>query len=397
VDNKWEVESLKLNSSLPVDCSSVSFPLALTIEMKALFVLLLIAASTALAGGGGGGGDPSASIEGVVDLTPANFDELVGKDKGALVEFYAPWCGHCKNLVPEYARLGKAVANGGSKVLIAKVDANTHSDLGSRFGVSGFPTIKYFPAGSQTAEEYNGGRSAEDFVKFLNEKTGAGIFIPKEATAVEVLTASNFDSIVMDKTKDVLVEFYAPWCGHCKNLAPTYEKVAQTFANEKSVVVANCNADAAENKALAERFGVSGFPTIKFFPKGDKTGEDYNSGRDGESFVKFLNEKAGTKRVLGGGLTADAGTNAELDTLAREIMTAADKKAVAAKIAAKAKEVGGDADIYEKTAAKIIEKGADYPEKELARLEKILAGKVSLEKKDSFTIKSNILRSFKKE
>lgn len=58
----------------------------------------------------------------------------------------------------------------------------------------------------------------------------------KEApTAVTVLTPDNFDKIVMDPTKDVLVEFYAPWCGHCKSLAPIYEKVAATYAGEPNV------------------------------------------------------------------------------------------------------------------------------------------------------------------
>ena len=342
---------------------------------------------------------PEAEIEGVLDLTPSNFDDHVGKDAGALVEFYAPWCGHCKNLVPEYSKLGKAVISSGTKaVIVAKVDANTHSDLGSRFGVSGFPTIKYFPPGSQTPEEYNGGRSADDFVKFLNEKTGAGLFIPKEATAVTVLTASNFDSIALDKSKDVLVEFYAPWCGHCKSLAPTYEKVAQTFAADKDVVIANVDADAAANKDLAQRFGVSGFPTIKFFPKNDKSGQDYNEGRDGEAFVKFINEKAGTKRILGGGLNEDAGTDAELNTLAAEYMAAAevDRKSIKDKIAARAGVVGGDADQYVKAIQKIEEKGDDYPTKEIARLQKMLGGKVSLSKRDTFTIRSNVLRAFKK-
>ncbi|CAN0548325.1 unnamed protein product, partial [Laminaria digitata] len=57
-------------------------------------------------------------------------------------------------------------------------------------------------------------------------------------SAVVDLTLDTFDSIVMDPSKNTLVEFYAPWCGHCKTLAPIYEKLGNIFAAEKDVVVA---------------------------------------------------------------------------------------------------------------------------------------------------------------
>jgi protein disulfide-isomerase A6 len=356
------------------------------------YILLALLVAVALAGGGGGGGDPSIEQEGVVDLTPDNFDEIVGKDKGALVEFYAPWCGHCKNLVPEYARLG-AAAKSSDKVVVAKVNADAHNALGSRFGVSGFPTIKYFPAGSQTPEDYNGGRTADAFVKFLNDKTGANLFIPKEVTYVTVLGESDFAKIALDETKDVLVEFYAPWCGHCKSLAPTYEKLAKAYASEKGVVIANVDADDASNKGLASRYGVSGFPTIKFFPKGNKAGEDYNGGRDLEDFVTFINEKAGTQRLSNGDLNAEAGTDAELNELAKQF--SAGDRSVASTIADRAKALGTDAaQNYVKIAEKIAEKGAGYAATEAARVEKILSGSVAANRRDGMVIRRNILRKF---
>jgi len=90
---------------------------------------------------------------GVVDLTPENFDTYVDGSKGAFVEFFAPWCGHCKTLAPEYETVGDAFART-PEVVIAKVDADAHKDLGNRFDVHGYPTLMYFPKGSVTPIPY---------------------------------------------------------------------------------------------------------------------------------------------------------------------------------------------------------------------------------------------------
>ena len=79
---------------------------------------------------------------------------------------------------------------------------------------------------------------------------------------------------------------------------------------------------------LSIRFGVSGFPTIKFFSKDNKAGEAYNGGRGEEDFTKYLNEKCGLKRVSGGGLAGDAGRIEALDALAAKFMGAEEKAAV---------------------------------------------------------------------
>jgi len=102
---------------------------------------------------------------------------------------------------------------------------------------------------------------------------------------VKVVVAKNYDSLVLDKTKDVLVEFYAPWCGHCKKLAPIYEELGAAFAEDSNVVIAKMDATAND---VDPKLGVRGFPTLKFFPANDKTPIEYNGDRSKEDLIQFV-------------------------------------------------------------------------------------------------------------
>ncbi len=149
----------------------------------------------------------------VIDLIPSNFDKFALGGKPALVEFFAPWCGHCKNLAPVYETLAQDFSFAKDKLTIAKVDADSEKSLGKRFGIQGFPTIKYFDGTSETPEDYNGGRDIESLTEFLAKKTG--LKPKKKAVAhseVEILTDKSFKEQI-GGDKDVLVAFTAPWCG----------------------------------------------------------------------------------------------------------------------------------------------------------------------------------------
>ncbi|KAJ9185983.1 hypothetical protein P3X46_005548 [Hevea brasiliensis] len=339
----------------------------------------------------------SVFADDVVVLTEDNFEKEVGQDRGALVEFYAPWCGHCKKLAPEYERLGASFKKAKS-VLIGKVDCDTHKSLCSKYGVSGYPTIKWFPKGSLEPKKYEGARAAEALAEFVNSEGGTSVKIAAVPSSVVVLTPDNFDQIVLDETKDVLVEFYAPWCGHCKQLAPTYEKVATAFKLEEDVIIANLDAD--KYKDLAEKYGVSGYPTLKFFPKSNKGGEDYGGGRDLDDFVTLINDKCGTSRDGKGRLTSKAGIVATLDNLVKEFISAGDDemKAIVARMEEEVDKLKGTTarygKIYLKAANNCVEKGADYPKKEIQRLERMLEKSISEAKADEFTLKKNILSTF---
>jgi len=449
-----------------------------------------------------------AEEENVLVLTDDNFDEAVAANKHVLVEFYAPWCGHCKKLAPEYAQAAGALKDEESPIKLAKVDATEHKTVAGKFGVKGYPTLKWFVDGE--AKDYNGGRTAPDIVSWIKKKTGdpctvaatkeqvdtevasshfalvaafkdrtseagalytavasdtdgvvffvtdnddvmaalgladgqivavrdfaeeetqvkmegevtaasikdflaanrlplvvdfsdetapmifggeikshflvfsdstgeghqdllttfrkvskgfAGKFVhvcvdtskssndrildffgiskdmgivariiyladgvdkyapdftemteenmatfaqnyldgkltkhlnseevPEDwdAQPVKVLVGKNFDQVAFDESKDVLVEFYAPWCGHCKQLAPIYDELGEKFKDHPSIVIAKMDSTANEVADVTVR----GFPTIKFFPKGsDRSVVDYTGGRTLEDFVAFL-------------------------------------------------------------------------------------------------------------
>ncbi|KAL9833473.1 protein disulfide-isomerase [Geothlypis trichas] len=447
--------------------------------------------------------------DGVLVLRANSFEQALAEHRYLLVEFYAPWCGHCKALAPEYAKAAAKLKAEGSEIRLAKVDATEESELAQQFGVRGYPTIKFFKNGDKAApKEYTAGREADDIVSWLRKRTGPAaasladvaaaealvdssevvvigffkdsaseaakeflqaaeavddipfgisssadvftkyqiskdsvilfkkfdegqnnfegdltkdnllnfiksnslplviefteqtapkifggeikthilLFLPKsvsdyqgkldnfksaagdfkgkilfifidsdhsdnqrileffglkkeecpavrlitleeemtkykpesdELTAdkikefcnkflagkikphlmsqdlpedwdkqpVKVLVGKNFEEVAFDENKNVFVEFYAPWCGHCKQLAPIWDKLGETYRDHENIVIAKMDSTANEVEAVK----IHSFPTLKFFPAGSgRNVIDYNGERTLEGFKKFL-------------------------------------------------------------------------------------------------------------
>ncbi|XP_067672300.1 protein disulfide-isomerase-like isoform X1 [Haliotis asinina] len=442
--------------------------------------------------------------DGVLVLTKDNFEAVTTENEFVLVEFYAPWCGHCKALAPEYAKAANTLASEGSGIKLGKVDATVETDLAEKYEVRGYPTIKFMRKGKAT--EYAGGRTASDIVNWLKKKTGppatplasvddsktfieasevavVGFFKDQESDAaksfleaasgiddipfgitsddavfkdnkvdkdsiilfkkfdegknvfdgdfkadeiasfisgnrlplvveftqesaqkifggevknhillfmdkgegfdekveifkavakdfkgrvlfitidtttednarileffglkkeetpairlislkedmtkfkpesdeiteasvrtfvqafvdgklkahlmteevpsdwdakpVKVLVGKNFAEVARNPEKDVFVEFYAPWCGHCKQLAPIWDELGEKFKDNDKIIVAKMDATANE----LEDVKIQSFPTLKFFPAGSDQIIDYNGERTLEGFSKFL-------------------------------------------------------------------------------------------------------------
>ena len=104
----------------------------------------------------------------VVHLTTDTFDQFISENPSVLVMFYAPWCGHCKAMKPEYMEAATALKGDAVSGVLAAVDATIEQPLAERYGVKGFPSVKYF-GGGQLRYEYGYGRTKDDLVEFMME------------------------------------------------------------------------------------------------------------------------------------------------------------------------------------------------------------------------------------
>jgi protein disulfide-isomerase A1 len=450
-------------------------------------------------------GDEIKNDKGVLVLEKDTFTAAVTDNKHVLVEFYAPWCGHCKSLEPEYIKAAEKLKDLNSDIKLAKVDATEQTELAEEHKIRGYPTLKFFRDGKPS--DYNGGRTGDEIVNWLLKKTGPaakaiasaaeakefasaadvvvlGLFKDLESDAgkqfmaaaqevddfrfgvssdaevlkeygvsdaavillkkfddpkvelkgditseaivkfvkteslplviefnhesaqkifggeiknhllvfagkshekidaiksaakegakafkgkvlfvtvdtdeddhqrileffgmkkselpamrlihleeemtkykpasedlteenmktfvqalldgklkphllseeipedwdknpVKVLVSKNFDDVAFDKTKDVLVEFYAPWCGHCKQLAPIYDELAEKYKDNESIVIAKIDSTANE----LEHTKIQSFPTIKLYQKGDNKVIPFEGARTLEGLSEFL-------------------------------------------------------------------------------------------------------------
>ncbi|KAG7158858.1 protein disulfide-isomerase A4-like [Homarus americanus] len=226
---------------------------------------------------GFGGNIDIVEEDDVLVLTRDNFLHVVNSRDVILVEFYAPWCGHCKQLAPEYAAAATELKEEG--ISLGKVDATKEQELAKEHLVSGYPTIKLFKKG-QPVEDYSGARDSRALVDYMRIHADPNYEPPP--SAVVVLTTANFSKTV--KSKDlILVEFYAPWCRHCKALEPDYEAAAKDL-KEHSIPLAKV--DATEEKEITDEYGVKGYPTLLVFRNGRQF--EYKGKRDHSGKLSFF-------------------------------------------------------------------------------------------------------------
>lgn len=193
----------------------------------------------------------------VISLDETTFHQMVRSkdaDKIWVVDFFAPWCGPCRQLSPEWRKLAKMMRKGSQNVFVAQVDCQTHSGLCQREGVSSYPSIRLYPIGGySTYYMYNGWhRDAGSLRSWVYD------FMPSK---VEALTWNNFGFRVLDSTEPWIVDFYAPWCGHCQVFKPEFERVAESLEGQARAGKVDCD----QNRQLCQQAGVNAYPTLRFY------------------------------------------------------------------------------------------------------------------------------------
>lgn len=204
--------------------------------------------------------------EHVLVLTTSNFDEAIKANQYVLVEFYAPWCGHCKALAPEYAKAATTLHGESSEIRLAKVDATVQSELGERFKVKGYPTIKFFMNGEPI--EYGGGRTADEIVAWLKKKSGPA-----------AVTLASVDELVKIKADNEVAVV-----GVFKDLTSA---AAVAFQNVAKMIDSASFAISSES-ALFTEMGVKGSEGITLFKKFDEGLNVFDGKFDEEEIKKFI-------------------------------------------------------------------------------------------------------------
>lgn len=144
--------------------------------------------------------------EAVLTLDAGNFSEVVAKHEFIVVEFYAPWCGHCKELAPEYEKAASVLRKRDPPVVLAKVDAydESNKELKDKYKVHGYPAIKIIRKGGSDVSAYGGPRDAEGIVEYLTRQVGPA--------SLEIRSAVDASSSISDKGV-VLVGVFPEFAG----------------------------------------------------------------------------------------------------------------------------------------------------------------------------------------
>lgn len=239
----------------------------------------------------------SNSLPLIVEFNHETAQKIFGGEiKSHLLLFLAKGEEHFEKIAEEARSVAKPFRE---QVLFVTIDANEedHQRILEFFGMKKEEVpaarlikleedmAKYKPENLELTAE-----NIKNFVQdFLDGKLKQSLLaqdLPEDwdTQPVKVLVSSNFDSIALNPEKDVLVEFYAPWCGHCKQLVPIYDKLGEHFKDDENVVIAKMDATANE----LEHTKVTSFPTIKLYAKGENKVIEYNGPRTLEGLTKFV-------------------------------------------------------------------------------------------------------------
>ncbi|KAK1483973.1 hypothetical protein CTAM01_13198 [Colletotrichum tamarilloi] len=212
----------------------------------------------------------------VLQVDAKSYDSLIAKSNyTSIVEFYAPWCGHCQNLKPAYEKAAKNL-NGLAKVAAVDCDEDANKPLCGQMGVQGFPTLKIVRPGKKpgkpVVEDYQGPRTATGIVEAV---------VDKITNHVKRVTDKDLDSFLEgDKPKAILFTEKGTTSALLRSVAIDFLD-AVTIGQVRS----------KEAKAV-EKFGVKSFPALVLLPGGDKEPIVYDGELKKDGLVSFISQVA---------------------------------------------------------------------------------------------------------
>ncbi|KAK0490375.1 protein disulfide isomerase [Armillaria novae-zelandiae] len=229
-------------------------------------------------------------------LTPDNFDTTIASGVW-FIEYFSPYCGHCKHFAPTWDKLVTISVEEVPGVKLAQVNCAVNGDLCSANDVKGYPTLNLYKDG-KLVEPFKGARELDLLVPFIKkheppqpppqpqpqQQQPMDEKLPNPNGAVLSLDDKTFVPVLAEGP--AFVKFFAPWCGHCKKLAPTWKKLAKQMQNQLTIAEVNCE----DHKALCTSQEIPGYPSLMYYSV-TGTKNEYTSGRKLEQLAAFA-EKA---------------------------------------------------------------------------------------------------------
>ncbi|VDK61347.1 unnamed protein product [Onchocerca ochengi] len=229
--------------------------------------------------------DEDSTAVNVIHLDDSNaLRKIISGEKPVLIMFYAPWCGFCKRLKPEFSAAADELKG---KIVLAGMDLTHHGNeiIAKQFNIDGYPTLEYFEGGMHKFR-YKGQNSKSGIIEWLKnpvEQTTSPsleeeISWTDPTNEVVLLNDGIFDEFIM-QYRSVLVFL------HCKMVKPEFVRAAERLKTDgiDGVLAA---IDATTNKKIAERYKVDGYPTFAYFKNGKFAWKI--SGRKEHDFYSFM-------------------------------------------------------------------------------------------------------------
>lgn len=260
----------------------------------------------------------------VLSLSDIDFEDTVFGSSSHFVMFYGPWCEHCKNFMPTWSLLAEFYSKipQGEHVTIAKVDCTKETPLCAKQNIRAYPTLKlYFDHGE--IKRYNGKRRMSDLKAFVNkflatsEERDEELMEANEAdNGLYTLTAENFDRHVEMGLH--FIKFYAPWCSHCRKLAPTWKALAEFHKDNSEITIAKIDCT-TEGKKCSEH-NIRGFPSLKLFKDGREV-DRYEGTRSLDDLKNYLTLKISEHSLLSSAITEKSESAEEVPSDATDMET----------------------------------------------------------------------------